>query len=72
MLNEAGFANVELVRETGFNSSVVTKGALFRARKSEASDVGRVEMEQEDIFSKYRSSLTRPVLKGRLTGRRNT
>ncbi len=33
MLNEAGFVDVELVGETGFDSSPVTKGVLFRARK---------------------------------------
>ncbi len=53
MLNEAGFANVELVGETGFNSSPVTKGVLFRANKSAISDVGRVEVEPKDAHSKY-------------------
>ena len=53
MLNEAGFANVELVGETGFNSSPVTKGVLFRARKSAISDFGRVEMQAKDALSKY-------------------
>jgi hypothetical protein len=33
MLNEVGFVDVELVGETGFKSSPVTKGVLFRARK---------------------------------------
>jgi hypothetical protein len=33
MLREAGFSEVELVRDTGFNSSPVTRGVLFRARK---------------------------------------
>ena len=33
MLNEAGFTECELVRDTGFNSSPVTKGVLFRAKK---------------------------------------
>ncbi len=40
MLNEAGFIDVERVAETGFNSSPVTKGVLFRARKSGIPDVG--------------------------------
>jgi hypothetical protein len=39
MLQEAGFINVELVRETGFNASPKTKGALVRARKTERLDV---------------------------------
>jgi len=33
MLNEAGFVDIELVGETGFDSSPVTKGVLFRATK---------------------------------------
>jgi hypothetical protein len=33
MLNEAGFIECELVMDTGCNSSPVTKGVLFRARK---------------------------------------
>ena len=53
MLNEVGFVDVELVGETGFNSSPVTKGVLFRARKSAISDVGRFEMQAKDAFSKY-------------------
>ena len=39
MLNEAGFANVELVGETGLNSSPVTKGVLFGAIKPTISEV---------------------------------
>jgi alkylhydroperoxidase/carboxymuconolactone decarboxylase family protein YurZ len=37
MMKEAGFANVEMVSETGFNSSAVTKGVLFRAKKPAVS-----------------------------------
>jgi hypothetical protein len=33
MLKKAGFRQAELVAETGFNSSPVTKGVLFRAQK---------------------------------------
>ena len=33
MLQTAGFLNVELVSETGFNSSPKTKGVLIRAQK---------------------------------------
>jgi hypothetical protein len=33
MLETAGFTEVELVSETGFNSSSVTRGVLIRARK---------------------------------------
>ena len=33
MLTEAGFIEAELVKDTGFDSSPVTKGVLFRSRK---------------------------------------
>jgi hypothetical protein len=35
MLNEAGFIERELVKDTGFDSSPATKGVLFRAKKPE-------------------------------------
>ena len=35
MLQGAGFVNVELVKETGFNASLKTKGVLVRAGKAE-------------------------------------
>jgi hypothetical protein len=35
MLKEAGFIEIELVKDTGFNSSPITKGVLLRARKPE-------------------------------------
>jgi len=34
-LKEAGFIEIELVKDTGFNSSPVTKGVLLRAKKPE-------------------------------------
>jgi alkylhydroperoxidase/carboxymuconolactone decarboxylase family protein YurZ len=53
MLKEVGFAEVELVAETGFNSSPVTKGVLFRARKSAISDTQRFGMQPKETLSKY-------------------
>jgi hypothetical protein len=38
MLQQAGFADVELAGETGFNASLKTKGILVRARKFEKLD----------------------------------
>jgi hypothetical protein len=32
-MEKVGFVNVEFIGETEFNSSPVTRGALFRARK---------------------------------------
>jgi hypothetical protein len=33
MLQQAGFADIELVTETGFNSSPKTKGVLIRSKR---------------------------------------
>jgi hypothetical protein len=38
MLKEAGFIEIELVKDTGFNSSPVTKGVLLRAKKPEGHE----------------------------------
>ena len=46
MLQEAGFVNVELVRETGFNVSPKTNGVLVRARKTERLDAWKKEKKQ--------------------------
>ncbi len=46
MLQEAGFVNVELVQETGFNASPKTKGVLVRARKTERLDAWKREQKQ--------------------------
>jgi hypothetical protein len=39
-VQQTGFEEAELVTETGFNSSPVTKGVLFRALKHAAATVG--------------------------------
>ncbi len=44
MIREAGFTDVELVAETGFNSSPVTRGVLFRAKKPAISDAEKLNM----------------------------
>ncbi|OGP92179.1 MAG: hypothetical protein A2156_03895 [Deltaproteobacteria bacterium RBG_16_48_10] len=66
MLNEVGFVDVELVGETGFNSSPVTKGVLCRARKSAISDVGRFEMQPKDALSKYQEFFNAAYAEGTL------
>lgn len=48
MIREAGFTEAEQVSETGFNSSPVTKGVLFRARRPTASKTGRVEVSSQE------------------------
>jgi alkylhydroperoxidase/carboxymuconolactone decarboxylase family protein YurZ len=50
LIKEAGFGEAEAVGETGFNSSPVTKGTLFRAKRVE----GGRKMSVEDGFQKYR------------------
>ncbi len=52
MLQEAGFVNIELVQETGFNASPKTKGVLIRARKSETLNAW--EKEQKQIKAKFK------------------
>ena len=69
MLNEAGFANVKLVGETGFNSSPVTKGVLFRAIRSGISDLGRVEMEPKDALSMYQEFFNAAYAEGAIDGK---
>ncbi len=53
MIGDAGFTDAELVAETGFNSSPVTRGVLFRAKKPAISDVGRLRMPVQDLLAKY-------------------
>ena len=47
MFEQAGFVGFELVGETGFNSSPVTRGALFRASKPGLE--GRLTMPQNPM-----------------------
>ncbi len=53
MMNEAGFRESELVSETGFNSSPVTRGALLRGKKVAMINSRRVRMSSEETLSKY-------------------
>ena len=66
MLKEVGFADIELVAETGFNSSPVTKGVLLRARKPAISDIGRVEMEPKDALSRYQEFFNEAYAEGKI------
>jgi len=53
MIREAGFSKVEMVAETGFNSSPVTKGVLIRAKRPTTVDSGRQEVSLPDLLGKY-------------------
>ncbi len=46
-MKQAGFEDAELVTETGFNSSPVTKGVLFRAVKPAVARVGERKPTRE-------------------------
>jgi len=52
MLKKAGFAGEQMLAETGFNSSLKAKAALFRATKA-AGTVHVKGKAQEDPLSKH-------------------
>jgi alkylhydroperoxidase/carboxymuconolactone decarboxylase family protein YurZ len=52
MLQKAGFADAQMIAETGFNSTPKTKGMLFRAAKA-ASIVAEKNKSLGDCLSKY-------------------
>jgi len=57
MLQEAGFVNVKLVRETGFNASPKTKGVLVRAKKTERLDAWKTEKKQIETKIKIKQKV---------------
>jgi len=65
MLQKAGFADEQMVAETGFNSSPKTKGTLFRAAKA-ASTVKEKSKAQADPLSKYQEFFDQAYAPGAL------
>ena len=65
MLAQAGFEGAELVGETGFDSSPVTKGALFRAVKPAHAGLGA----HMDLMSKFRGFFEAAYGEGPLDGK---
>jgi hypothetical protein len=61
-MQEAGFTNVELAAETGFNSSPVTKGVLLRASRSGHAPVEGKERPMEESLL----SIAKPVAEEKL------
>ena len=59
-----GFTDVELVAETGFNSSPVTKGALFRSIRPVSHVMEDHGME--DSLSKYQGFFDQTYAEGAL------
>ena len=66
MLKQAGFTDIELLAETGFNSSPVTKGALFRATKPVISIVKEKDKAMENSLSKYQEFFDQTYAEGAL------
>ena len=50
MLEQTGFRDVELVAETGFNSTPKTKGVLIRAKKPMESDQKTIKTMKDSPF----------------------
>jgi len=53
MIRKAGFTDVEMVSETGFNSSPVTKGVLIRAKTPTTVDSVRRDVSSSDLIGMY-------------------
>jgi alkylhydroperoxidase/carboxymuconolactone decarboxylase family protein YurZ len=59
MIRKAGFQNVELVAETGFNSSAKTKGVLIRAVKPSSVEIAMEKAKMGDALDKYQEFFDR-------------
>lgn len=68
MLKEAGFADTQMVAETGFNSSPKTKGTLFRASKV-AGAVEKNDKGMGDSLSKFQEFFDETYAQGALDRR---
>ena len=55
ILKEAGFGAVELVKETGFNSTPNTKGVLIRARREAAFKMLETRKSVDESLQKYQT-----------------
>ena len=64
MIREAGFTDVEMLAETGFNSSPITKGVLIRAIRPTTVDSGRPEVSSADLLGKYDEFFTAAYSEG--------
>jgi alkylhydroperoxidase/carboxymuconolactone decarboxylase family protein YurZ len=65
MLKNAGFKDAEMVSETGFNSSPVTKGVLFRAVKPVAS-ISERRIDSMVALDKYQEFMSAAYAEGTL------
>ncbi len=65
MIKEAGFGDAEMVSETGFNSSPVTKGMLFKAVKLAAS-ISERRVDSMAALDKYQEFFEEAYVVGAL------
>lgn len=66
MLKQLGFESVELVAETGFNSSPKTRGTLFRGEKALSTKDGKEITDVKDSLAKYQSFFDAAYAEGSL------
>jgi hypothetical protein len=52
LFKRVGFADAEIVAETGFKSSPITEGMLFRATKPMIGTLGKGDRPLDDLLSK--------------------
>jgi len=66
LVEEAGFADAEMVAETGFNSSPITKGVLFRAVKSEQVIIKKEKTKEASPSALPAASMTDEPPQGKI------
>ena len=66
MLRNTGFINAQLVAETGFNSSLKTKGILIRADKPKQTGRQKGKDQMEPPLSKYQEFFDAVYSEGRI------
>jgi len=64
LFRQVGFTNSEFVAQTGFNSSPVTKGALFRATKPVIPMTKEQEKPLLNSLSKYQEFFAQAYAEG--------
>jgi hypothetical protein len=52
LFKKVGFADAEIVTETGFKSSPITEGILFRATKPMVGNMRKGDKPLDDLLSK--------------------
>lgn len=65
IMRQAGFTDVEIVSETGFNSSPITKGVLFRAMKPAVS-TSEERVDSMEAIGKYQEFFEAAYAEGAL------